>query len=48
LLDLHSGALSHGEAFVSLYKSHPDLFTSQDFSVYKQIKVRERKKQVYR
>lgn len=43
ILDLHSGALSHGEAFINLYLSHPNLFTSQDFAVYKQIKDRIKK-----
>jgi hypothetical protein len=39
LLDLHSGALSHGEEFINVYKTHPDLFNSKDFALYKQIKV---------
>lgn len=41
VLDLHSGALSQGEAFINLYKSHPSLFTDKDFYVYKQIKVKK-------
>lgn len=40
ILDLHSGALSHGEAFINVFKTHPDLFTPQDFAVYKKIKDR--------
>jgi len=38
ILDLHSGALSKGDAFVSIYKSHPDLFTPEDFKVYGNVK----------
>ena len=35
ILDLHSGALSKGEGFVSIYQSFPKLFTEQDFDVYR-------------
>jgi len=40
ILDLHSGALSHGDNFINLYKSHPDLFTARDFETYRTIKNR--------
>ncbi len=40
ILDLHSGALSHGEQFVNLYKVHPELFRRQDFEVY--VRVQEK------
>lgn len=35
ILDLHSGALSQGEAFINVYKVFPDLFTRSEFEVYK-------------
>ena len=35
ILDLHSGALSKGEQFVNLYKTHPNLFTKADFMLYR-------------
>ena len=35
ILDLHSGALSKGQNFVNVYKSHPDIFRKSDFEVYK-------------
>lgn len=35
ILDLHSGALSKGAAFVDVYKTHPDLFAKDDFETYK-------------
>lgn len=35
ILDLHSGALSKGSNFVNLYKLHPDLFTKDDFELYR-------------
>lgn len=38
ILDLHSGALSHGDSFVNLYRSHPDLFTARDFQDYRTVK----------
>jgi len=38
ILDLHSGALSHGDRFINLYKTHPDLFTQKDFENYRTIK----------
>jgi len=38
ILDLHSGALSHGEQFINLYKTHPNLFTVKDFQLYKSVK----------
>ena len=40
ILDLHSGALSKGDAFINLYKTHPDLFTEAEFSVYKSSKAK--------
>ena len=40
ILDLHSGALSHGDNFINLYKSHPDLFTARDFETYRTVKNR--------
>ena len=40
ILDLHSGALSHGDNFINLYKSHPELFTARDFETYRTIKNR--------
>lgn len=38
ILDLHSGALSHGEQFINLYKTHPNLFTVKDFQLYRSVK----------
>ena len=38
IIDLHSGALSSGEHFVNLFKTYPDLFQPEDFSVYRQVK----------
>lgn len=38
ILDLHSGALSHGEQFINLYKTHPDLFTPREFKIYSIVK----------
>jgi len=38
ILDLHSGALSHGEQFINIYTSHPTLFTTKDFLLYRSIK----------
>lgn len=38
ILDLHSGALSKEQQFVNLYKTHPGLFTSRDFQLYKGVK----------
>jgi len=38
ILDLHSGALSHGEQFINIYSSHPSLFTTADFLLYKSVK----------
>lgn len=40
ILDLHSGALSHGEQFINLYKTHPNLYTAKDFKLYNDIKDR--------
>jgi len=40
ILDLHSGALSHGDKFINLYKQHPDLYTAKDFKLYNEIKDR--------
>jgi len=40
ILDLHSGALSHGDNFINLYKSHPDLYTARDFQTYRTVKDR--------
>ncbi|RZF44545.1 hypothetical protein LSTR_LSTR002318 [Laodelphax striatellus] len=40
ILDLHSGALSHGKSFVNIYKidEAKDLFTASDFKIYKQVR----------
>ena len=38
IIDLHSGALSSGEHFVNLFKTYPDLFQPEDFTVYKEVK----------
>ena len=38
ILDLHSGALSHGDNFINLYKSHPNVFTAKDYETYSAIK----------
>ncbi|KAK8727795.1 hypothetical protein OTU49_009458 [Cherax quadricarinatus] len=40
ILDLHSGALSHGNAFVNIYKLEEakTLFTIQDFKIYSYVK----------
>ena len=38
ILDLHSGALSHGDNFINLYKSHPNVFTPKDYETYSSIK----------
>lgn len=37
ILDLHSGALSHGNAFVNIFKLEEarNLFTEQDFKIYR-------------
>ena len=35
ILDLHSGALSKGEGFVSVYQTFPDLFSQDDFEIYR-------------
>jgi hypothetical protein len=35
ILDLHSGALSKGQQFVNVYKTHPDLFQKKDFELYR-------------
>lgn len=40
ILDLHSGALSKGTSFVNIYLLQPDLFTSQEFKVYKNVRTR--------
>lgn len=40
ILDLHTGALSYGEKFINLYKTNPDLFTTEDFKLYNEIKDR--------
>ena len=40
ILDLHSGALSHGDNFINLYKTHPDVFSQKDFETYRNIKDR--------
>jgi len=42
ILDLHSGALSHGEQFINVYKVHPNLFTRKDFDTYNDVKNRVR------
>jgi len=38
ILDLHSGALSQGEKFINVYTAHPNLFTQEDFQLYKTVK----------
>ena len=38
ILDLHSGALSKGKGFISVYDAFPELFSSQDFQVYLAVK----------
>lgn len=42
ILDLHSGALSKGNAFVNIYKvleiQNENLFTLEDFTIYKRVK----------
>ncbi|XP_045604667.1 2-oxoglutarate and iron-dependent oxygenase domain-containing protein 3 isoform X2 [Procambarus clarkii] len=40
ILDLHSGALSHGNAFVNIFKLEEakNLFTVQDFKIYSHVK----------
>ncbi len=38
VLDLHTGALSKGEKFINIYKSRNDIFTKDDFKVYKTMK----------
>lgn len=43
ILDLHSGALSSGQHFVNIYKTHPDLFDAKDFDVYSSVKDRIRR-----
>ena len=35
IIDLHSGALSHGPHFVNLYKKYPNIYSPNDFAVYK-------------
>ena len=40
ILDLHSGALSHGDNFINLYKTHPNVFSQRDFETYRNIKNR--------
>ena len=32
------GALSHGEKFINIYSTHPDLFTTADFELYRTVK----------
>ncbi|XP_042240748.1 2-oxoglutarate and iron-dependent oxygenase domain-containing protein 3-like isoform X2 [Homarus americanus] len=40
ILDLHSGALSHGNAFVNIFKLEEakNLFNAQDFKIYSHVK----------
>ena len=38
IIDLHSGALSKGEHFINVYKSFPDLFQPEDFTIYSEVK----------
>lgn len=40
ILDLHSGALSKGTTFVNIFLLQPDLFTSQEFKVYKNVRTK--------
>lgn len=39
ILDLHSGALSHGNTFVNIFKLEEakNVFTSQDFKIYRYV-----------
>lgn len=40
ILDLHSGALSHGNAFVNIFKLEEakNIFTAEDFKIYSHVK----------
>ncbi|XP_059061522.1 2-oxoglutarate and iron-dependent oxygenase domain-containing protein 3-like [Achroia grisella] len=38
ILDLHSGALSNGEHFVNIYKIAKNLYTENDFNIYRVVK----------
>ncbi|XP_068232067.1 2-oxoglutarate and iron-dependent oxygenase domain-containing protein 3-like [Palaemon carinicauda] len=40
ILDLHSGALSHGSDFINIYKLEEakNIFTSEDFKIYSHVK----------
>jgi hypothetical protein len=40
ILDLHSGALSKGTTFVNIFLLQPDIFTSQEFKVYKNVRTK--------
>jgi len=40
ILDLHSGALSKENAFINIYKTHPNLFNERDFKLYNTVKDR--------
>ncbi|KAK9502908.1 hypothetical protein O3M35_011593 [Rhynocoris fuscipes] len=37
ILDLHSGALSKGKHFVSLYQINPSIFSENDYNVYNRV-----------
>lgn len=38
ILDLHSGALSKGNKFINIYQLEKEIFTNEDFQVYKEMK----------
>lgn len=38
ILDLHSGALSKEDKFINVYKTNPELFTENDFKIYREVK----------
>ena len=40
ILDLHSGALSSGDKFVNVYKTHPELYKPEDFITYTKVKAK--------
>ncbi|CAB3364940.1 Hypothetical predicted protein [Cloeon dipterum] len=40
ILDLHSGALSKGTAFVNVYSLQPNLLTPQDYKLYKTVRTK--------
>jgi len=40
ILDLHSGALSKGTAFVNVYAQQPDLLSAHDHKLYKTVRTK--------